>query len=211
MGFSRLLRPTVPTLPAKPVLGGFQPLTPPTVPAAATYPTTPASPGGSLYSSPPTGGYVPPVDGFRPATSYGAPANVAPVAAFPTQPQNFEIPTTLPKNHPWLIKPEHGAYFIMVKSYVRPAKGSKAAEEDKGLSAPELAEMLAREIRDIHRVQAFLYEYISEEPQGMEMRKRTSQPGKRPKPSTWPRFAPLSKRANCKGWNSSRRTKRFAS
>jgi hypothetical protein len=145
----------------KPVVGGFQPLTPPTRSAS------PPSSTGSLYSSPSaTSGYVPPVDGLRPA-SYSAPGTLPggapPVANFPTQPLNFEIPTALPKDHPWLIKPEHGPYFIMVKSYVRPAEGSKAAKEDKGLSARQLAEMLAKDIREVHRVQAFLFEYISDE------------------------------------------------
>jgi hypothetical protein len=50
-----------------------------------------------------------------------------------------------------------------VKSYVRPAKGSRAAENDPGLSARELGEGLASEIRDRFRVQAFLFEYVSEE------------------------------------------------
>ncbi len=75
------------------------------------------------------------------------------------------IPTALPKDHPWFLKQEHGPWFILVKSYVRPSKDSRAAQEqsDKGLSALELAEGLASEIRDTFKVQAFLFEYISEE------------------------------------------------
>ncbi|QJW96004.1 hypothetical protein [Frigoriglobus tundricola] len=155
--------------PPAPVLGGYQPLTPP---------SAPTSPSAPMYSSPtaPRGGaYVPPVDGLRPATYgsqtslYGSPApapGVVPAAA--SLPVHIEIPTVLGKDHPWLIKPEHGPYFIMVKSYVRPAKDSRAAKEalergEKGLSARELAEGLAAEIRDTYKVQAFLYEYISEE------------------------------------------------
>lgn len=156
-----------PVTPPAPVLGGFQPLTPPAAPAS------PAPAAGSLYTptyaTPPvTSGYVPPVDGLRPASTYGSPASTygspaAPVPSFSALPVNVEIPTALGKDHPWLLKPEHGPYFILVKSYVRPAAGSKAALEDKGLSARELAEGLATEIRDTYRVQAFLYEYISEE------------------------------------------------
>ena len=158
--------------PPAPVLGGYQPLTPPSVPT---------SPGAPMYSSPtaPRGAYVPPVDGLRPPT-YGAPTSLygspapAPVGAVGAVPAtaslpiNIEIPTVLGKDHPWLIKPEHGPYFIIVKSYVRPAKDSRAAQEaqergERGLTARELAEGLAKEIRDVHQVQAFLYEYISEE------------------------------------------------
>lgn len=157
--------------PPAPVLGGYQPLTPP---------SAPMSPAAPVYSGPitPRGAYVPPVDGLRP-TTYGSPTSLygSPVAApgasgvvpaAASLPVNIEIPTVLGKDHPWLIKPEHGPYFIMVKSYVRPAKDSRAAKEaldrgEKGLSARELAEGLAKEIRDTYKVQAFLYEYISEE------------------------------------------------
>jgi hypothetical protein len=152
-----------------PVLGGYQPLTPPAAPAV------PASPGYTpTYSAPAArGAYVPPVDGLRsptygaPASTYGSPTP-APVPTFSAIPVNVEIPLALRKDHPWLLKPEHGPYFIMVKSYVRPAQGSKAEKEaqergEKGLTARELAEGLASEIRDTYRVQAFLYEYISEE------------------------------------------------
>lgn len=132
---------------AQPVLGGFQPVSP-TPPASPVSPVSPA------------GGYVPPVDGLRP-TTYGS-ATPTP-AAVASAPVSFEIPTVLGKDHPWLIKPEHGQYFIIVKSYVRPAAGSRDAAQDRGLTARELAEGLAREIRDTYRVQAFLFEYVSEE------------------------------------------------
>jgi hypothetical protein len=91
-----------------------------------------------------------------------APGAVPNLAALPV---NIEIPTALPRDHPWLLKPEYGPYFIMVKSYVRPGKDSKGAREegDKWVSAVALAEALARDIRETHHVQAFLYEYISEE------------------------------------------------
>jgi hypothetical protein len=153
------LQPAGPTTPA-PVLGGFEPLTPPTVPVSPAAPSAPLY--TPMYSSPPAAsGYVPPVDGLRPAPS-ALPANGAP-PSLSALPANIEIPTVLGKDHPWLLKPEHGPYFIMVKSYVRPAAGSRAATVDRGLTARELAEGLAREIRDTYRVQAFLYEYISEE------------------------------------------------
>lgn len=129
--------------PPAPVLGGFQPVSP-------TPPAAPAPPA-----------YVPPVDGLRAPTA-GAPAP-APTYTPAAAPANFEIPSVLGKDHPWLIKPEHGPYFIIVKSYVRPAANSRAAAEDKGLTARELAEALAREIRDTYRVQAFLFEYVSDE------------------------------------------------
>jgi hypothetical protein len=70
------------------------------------------------------------------------------------------IHSALPADHPWLVKPETGAYFICVKSYSRPAKPKPG---DEGLSARELAEALATDIRDNHRVYAYLFEYISEE------------------------------------------------
>ena len=167
------LQPAAPVTPPAPVLGGFQPLTPPVAPASPAAPLyTPTYPTPSS-----TSGYVPPVDGVRPASTYGSPpstygspspAPAAPVPTFAALPVNVEIPSALGKDHPWLLKPEHGPYFIIVKSYVRPAKGSKAEKEaqergEKGLTARELAEGLASEIRDLYRVQAFLYEYISEE------------------------------------------------
>lgn len=133
--------------PAQPVLGGFQPVSP----------TPPAPPGGAVR---PAGGYVPPVDGLRPAT-YSSATPAAPAVA--PAPVSYEIPSVLGKDHPWLIKPEHGPYMIMVKSYVRPAAGSRDAVQDKGLTARELAEGLAGEIRDTHRQYAFLFEYVSEE------------------------------------------------
>lgn len=138
-----------------PVLGGFQPLTPPVSPSSPVRPASPSSPA-PLYSSPPsTTGYVPPVDGLRP--TYGSPTP-APAASYAPLPVNVEIPSVLGKEHPWLLKPEHGPYFIMVKSYVRPSK-----PEDGGWTARQLGEGLASEIRETYRVQAFLFEYISEE------------------------------------------------
>jgi|GEM_PF-1170337 len=159
--------PAAPTPPLSPSTPGYTPLysspslTPPTPPVSPSAPSyTP------LYSSPsPAGAYVPPVDGLRPAAPTPPPpaANLRPSPTFSAQTVETEIPTAIPKDHPWILKPEHGPWFILVKSYVRPAKGSRAEEDDKGLSALELSEGLANEIRTTYRVQAFLFEYISEE------------------------------------------------
>jgi hypothetical protein len=134
-------------------------------PVAPLSPTAPLTPGGA---------YVPPVGGLQPVggsptpTAPGIPGapgtpNTPPPVRYVPLPVETEIKTALGKDHPWALKPEHGAYFILVKSYVRPAQGSKDAQEDRGLTARELAEGLATEIRDTYRVQAFLFEYITEE------------------------------------------------
>ena len=81
-----------------------------------------------------------------------------PLAAPP--PVNLEIRTAIPANHEWQLRPEHGVYFISVKSYARP---SRPTPDDQGPSAMAMAEALAGEIRDKYRVQAFLYEHISDE------------------------------------------------
>ncbi len=141
--------------------GGLQPVTPGrSMPIpGGLQPATPTQPVRA-------GGYVPPVGGFQPA-GYGSypTGETRPVASMPV-PINIEMPSALGPNHPWQLKPEHGPYFILVKSYVRPAKSdrpNKYAQDDPGLSARELAEGLASEIRETYRVQAFLYEYITEE------------------------------------------------
>ena len=85
-------------------------------------------------------------------------AETRPLAAPP--PVSLEIRTAIPPNHEWQLRPEHGAYFISVKSYARP---SRPTPDDQGPSALAMAEALAGEIRDKYRVQAFLYEHISEE------------------------------------------------
>jgi hypothetical protein len=64
-------------------------------------------------------------------------------------------------NHPDLVRPEHGQYFICVKSYSRPAKPDP---NDPGRTADQLAQGLVAEIRAAHPgVRVFLYEYLSEE------------------------------------------------
>ncbi len=174
-------RPTPPVSPAAPKVapatpgnfparlpagGGFEPV----VPSAPVSPTRPTSPSGytPLYSSPTPsrGAYTPPTDGIRPANylSTGKPAQpVSPAVDFTATPVEMEMPLALPKDHAWRLKPEHGPWFILVKSYVRPPKGSNAAQQDRGLTALELGESLAKEIREQFAVQAFLFEYISED------------------------------------------------
>jgi hypothetical protein len=122
------------------------PITPP--PGA-----TPALPAGVEPAFPGTGGLLPAGYSAVPPT-----ADSRPLASPP--PRDLEIRTAIPPDHEWLIRPEHGAYFISVKSYSRPPRPT---DDDKGPSALAMAEALAREIRDLYRVQAFLFEYISEE------------------------------------------------
>jgi hypothetical protein len=119
---------------------------------------------------PPVAGVLPP--GYQPvvparsglSASELPPGNPAlpsgELRPFAPPPMNVEIQTAIPANHEWLLKPEHGAYFISVKSYSRP---SRPTADDQGPSALTMAEALAAEIRDLYRVQAFLFEHISEE------------------------------------------------
>jgi hypothetical protein len=148
---------------AAPGAGGFEPVMP-------ASPARPAQTGSSgytpLYSSPPPAATsFPAPGGLRPA-SYASVAPgqaVGPAVDFAATPVDVEMPLAMPKDHPWRIQPEHGPWFILVKSYVRPPKGSRAAQEDRGLTALELGEALAKEVREEFRVQAFLFEYVSDE------------------------------------------------
>jgi hypothetical protein len=117
-------------------------------------PVVPASVGAY---TPPPGGLMP-AGGF-PGTGLGS-VNPQPPLPPVSPPPKLEIESCLGPNHPWVLKPEHGPYFICVKSYSRP---HRPTPEDNGPSARELAETLANEIRTIHKQQAFLYEFISEE------------------------------------------------
>jgi hypothetical protein len=142
------------------------PQSPPTMPGTPSggpqQPTTPPAPGA----------YTPPVGGVIPAGYNGA-AGGGLSSGYPTlasansvqttrigTPPSMEIASALGPNHPWALKPEHGPYFICAKSYSRP---HTPTPEDNGPSARTLAEALAGQIREIHHVQAFLYEYVSEE------------------------------------------------
>lgn len=108
--------------------------------------------------------------GFQPAPAAGpapvarpqAPGGFAPAPSPTLTPQAppLDIPLAVPPNHPWLLKPETGPWFISVKSYSRPGQPDP---NDPGLTARELAEALAAEIREKHRVGAYLFEYVSEE------------------------------------------------
>lgn len=151
------------------------PVTPPTSPPAAPRanipaPSAPAAPPALPAGVRPvgqTGGaYVAPVGGVAapaagPVTTAGF-SGIAPqdTPRAPAAPAETEIRSALGPNHPWAVKPEHGAFFICVKSYSRP---SRPQPGDTGPSARELAEALATDVRDLYRVQAFLYEYVSEE------------------------------------------------
>lgn len=138
--FAADAKPLPPQTKAAP-FGGAQP---PTAPRATT---------------PPTPGYVPPVGGFTPAPATGfTPAAGSIPQPAPTPPPPVEIPTALGVNHPWQLKPEHGAYFITVKSYARPVR-----PPEREYNARQLAEALGAEIRDTHRTNVFLFEHISEE------------------------------------------------
>ncbi len=136
----------------------------------------PQAPPASPYQPAPVSGgaYTPPVGGLTPTSAYGNPGGgTMPAAfnangtggnlpAFPSSPPpaNLEISSALGPDHPWAVKPEHGAYFICVKSYSRP---NRPTPDDPGPSARVMAEKLAAEVRDTFRVQAFLYEHVSEE------------------------------------------------
>ncbi|MCE9566629.1 MAG: hypothetical protein K8U57_31790 [Planctomycetes bacterium] len=126
-----------------------RPLTAPTSPLPSNF--QPVKPGGGVPASPPTpfGGPVTPAGSIVPVQT---PA--------PPPPTDLEIRSALGANHPWAVKPEHGAFFICIKSYSRP---NKPTATDSGPTAREMAEELATEIRDLYKVQALLYEYVSAE------------------------------------------------
>jgi hypothetical protein len=113
-----------------------------------------------------TGAYTPPVGGLMPAGGLatgpvsGQSNYTQPPARPLTPPPTIEVESSLGPNHEWAIKAETGPYFILVKSYSRP---HVPTPEDNGPSARALAEMLAGQIREKHKVQAFLYEHISDE------------------------------------------------
>ncbi len=138
------------------------PATPPVVPPAVPKAAPP------VYV-PPVGGFAPPPaapTGFTPAPGFAPAPGVAPrpmptPAAAPAEPLN--IPTALPANHPWLLRPEHGPFVILLRSYSRPARPSAT---DPGLTARELAEGLADEVRRLPQAKGlgvYLYEHVSEE------------------------------------------------
>ena len=117
-------------------------------------PAMPAPPGGVR----PAGGYVPPVGGFTPAAAAAPAPTPAPQAAPPVAATPLDIPTALGP-----LRPEHGAFMILVRSYSRPARPDQA---NPGLTAKQLAEGLAEEIRKLPQAKGlgvYLFEHISEE------------------------------------------------
>jgi hypothetical protein len=134
-------------------------------PFGGAAPTPPAA-GRPAAPADPPGGYVPPVGGFRPAPATppatgfrpaGTPAPVTP----PADAAHVELPSALGPNHPLRLKPEHGSYFVLVKSYSRPGRPDP---NDPGMTARELAEGLAAAVRQIDpNVPVYLYEHISDE------------------------------------------------
>jgi hypothetical protein len=112
---------------------------------------------------PPAGGFTPapaPPAGFNPPAQPPGAAPVGPSAPL-TGPAEVEIPSALGPNHPLAVRPEHGAWFVCVKSYSRP---SRPDPNDPGPTARELAEALAGEIQQAHPGWAVhLFEYVSEE------------------------------------------------
>ncbi len=80
-----------------------------------------------------------------PATPAASPPSFNQVAATAVKPA--EAP---PSAHPWYVKPEHGPWMIIVKSY-------------SGESSKAFAEQLAREIRETYKTPAYLFERGSED------------------------------------------------
>ena len=118
---------------------------------ASDRPTTPAPFGGAL---PPTaapsrtpslpGGFQP--LGTAPAPMFpGAGGHVDPLKPIPSSIPDQPLPP-----HAWAVKAEHGAWMICVKSYGGP-------------DSRMLAEKLAKEIRDKHKVASYLFERNAEE------------------------------------------------
>jgi hypothetical protein len=133
---------------------------PAATPGGVQLPVSPASPGMPAVQPSPGGFTLPPPSGALFGGLQPTPPDSPPELPRSAPPANLEIQTALGPNHPWALKPEHGPFFISVKSYSRPSRPDPA---DPGPSARELAEALATEIRDTYRVQAFLYEHVSEE------------------------------------------------
>lgn len=133
-------------------------------PFGGAAPTPPAARPANPAAPPKAGAYVPPVGGL------GAPATPAPATGFrpagsptaaPTPAVPVDLPSALGADHPLRLRPEHGHYFVLVKSYSRPARPT---DTDPGLGARELAEGLAAAVRQVDRtVPVYLYEHVSDE------------------------------------------------
>ncbi len=124
---------------------------------AADRPAAPAPFGGALPTAAPTPAArpaqaaptLPP--GFQPANER-APAS--PFAKPERREAYQQTPSSIPAQpqapHHWAVKPEHLAWMICVKSYV-------------GEESRNMAERLAKEIREKHKVAAYLFERNAEE------------------------------------------------
>jgi len=143
VGIAQFAADRVPASPVAPV----SPATPPALPPGVR----PVGPAGGVVN--PTTNPVVPAGALVPAPSVATPPAAPP-------PTDLEIRSALGPNHPWVVKPEHGAFFILMKSYSRP---SRPTAQDNGPSARTLAEEFASEIRETYKVQALLYEYVSPE------------------------------------------------
>lgn len=102
-------------------------------------------------------------------TPAAAPMNVASESAYQPSSQPAVNPTASPSpmrnpapasapQHPWSVRPEHGAWFICAKSYV-------------GEHSRTLAEELANEVRQTHKAAAYLYEWGSDQRRREEERR----------------------------------------
>lgn len=115
--------------------------------------------GHSAAAQVPFGGGQPlsPPPGARPAgRTPELPGGLQPAPPqFPQQPvvrANYSVPQQPADDtpHPWAVKAENGAWMILVKGYV-------------GAEARVMAETLCKDIRDTHKVAAYLFERNGEE------------------------------------------------
>ncbi|QEL13682.1 SPOR domain-containing protein [Limnoglobus roseus] len=103
---------------------------------------------------------TPPSAPVAPATS-SAPPSFNQVAATTARPAEPPAAT-----HPWYVKPEHGQWMLVVKSY-------------NGENAKVFAEQLAKEIRETYKTPAYLFERGHEEKVKEEDRVRIEREKKR--------------------------------
>ncbi len=102
-----------------------------------------------------------PITATPPAASTAAPPSFTQVAATAARPVEPAAST-----HPWYVKPEHGQWMILVKSY-------------NGDNAKAFAEELAKDIRATYKTPAYLFERGREEKLKEEDRVRVERDKKR--------------------------------
>ena len=138
-------------------------------PAAAQFASDAKPFGGAAPAArpavPPGPAYVPPVGGFTPAPAPSAGFRPAPGATPPPPAPATDVPAepspALGANHPLQLRAEHGSYFVLVKSYSRPARPDP---NDPGMTARELAEGLAAAVRQAQpAAPVYLFEHVSDE------------------------------------------------